>query len=146
MADRGARLDEAKAINSSLSALGNVIAALSDKKTSHIPFRDSKLTRLLQNTLLGKANTVRVVHRSHTLGRTTDCYKPTMLTARAQPSMLVSVLATAYSCHGLLPPVRAPHPPHLATSVLIFTIPTHVCPLLFVVLGCDRESLSDQRE
>lgn len=39
----GARLDEARCINSSLSALGNVIAALADSKAAHIPYRDSKV-------------------------------------------------------------------------------------------------------
>jgi chromosome segregation ATPase len=46
----GDRLREAKNINKSLSALGNVINALSNKQ-GHIPFRDSKLTYLLQNSL-----------------------------------------------------------------------------------------------
>lgn len=44
----GKVLDEAKQINKSLSSLGNVINALTDAKISHIPYRDSKLTRLLQ--------------------------------------------------------------------------------------------------
>ena len=44
----GARLKEATKINLSLSALGNVISALVDGKSKHIPYRDSKLTRLLQ--------------------------------------------------------------------------------------------------
>ena len=44
----GDRLKEASKINLSLSALGNVISALVDGKTKHIPYRDSKLTRLLQ--------------------------------------------------------------------------------------------------
>lgn len=43
----GIRLQEANNINMSLSALGNVISALVDGKSKHIPYRDSKLTRLL---------------------------------------------------------------------------------------------------
>jgi hypothetical protein len=54
----GDRLDEAKAINLSLSALGNVIKALVTPGTKHIPFRDSKLTRLLQDSLGGNTKTV----------------------------------------------------------------------------------------
>ena len=44
----GIRFDEAVSINSSLSALLGVITSLSSKNSSHIPFRDSKLTRVLQ--------------------------------------------------------------------------------------------------
>jgi len=44
----GDRLKEGSKINLSLSALGNVISALVDGKGKHIPYRDSKLTRLLQ--------------------------------------------------------------------------------------------------
>ena len=44
----GKVLEEAKKINTSLTALGKVINLLSDGKSSHIPYRDSKLTRLLQ--------------------------------------------------------------------------------------------------
>ena len=43
----GERLNEANKINLSLSALGNVISALVDGRSAHIPYRDSKLTRLL---------------------------------------------------------------------------------------------------
>ena len=50
----GMGLEEAKNINKSLSALGNVIAALADGNKSHIPYRDSKLTRILQESLGGK--------------------------------------------------------------------------------------------
>uniref|UniRef100_A0A0G4I6F3 Kinesin-like protein n=1 Tax=Chromera velia CCMP2878 TaxID=1169474 RepID=A0A0G4I6F3_9ALVE len=53
----GARLKEATKINLSLSALGNVISALVDGKTKHIPYRDSKLTRLLQDSLGGNTKT-----------------------------------------------------------------------------------------
>ena len=53
----GKHLDESRRINKSLSALGNVINALTDPKTKHIPYRDSKLTRLLQNSLGGNCKT-----------------------------------------------------------------------------------------
>ena len=52
----GMGLEEAKNINKSLSALGNVIAALADGNKSHIPYRDSKLTRILQESLGGESN------------------------------------------------------------------------------------------
>ena len=45
-------------INLSLSTLGNCISALMQSKRSHIPFRDSKLTRLLQDSLGGNTKTV----------------------------------------------------------------------------------------
>ncbi len=54
----GDRLKEAAKINLSLTALGNVIASLVDGKSTHIPYRDSKLTRLLQDSLGGNAKTM----------------------------------------------------------------------------------------
>ncbi|CAE6082222.1 unnamed protein product [Arabidopsis arenosa] len=54
----GRVLEEAKTINKSLSALGNVINALtsgSSSKANHIPYRDSKLTRILQDALGGNS-------------------------------------------------------------------------------------------
>ena len=47
-AAEGQTLEEGKLINKSLSALGNVVNALTDGKSGHIPYRDSKLTRVLQ--------------------------------------------------------------------------------------------------
>jgi hypothetical protein len=54
----GERLKEATKINLSLSALGNVISALVDGKSVHVPYRDSKLTRILQDSLGGNTKTV----------------------------------------------------------------------------------------
>jgi kinesin family protein 5 len=56
----GAVLDEAKNINKSLSALGNVIASLADG-SAYVPYRDSKLTRILQESLGGNARTTMVI-------------------------------------------------------------------------------------
>lgn len=56
----GIGLKETTRINLSLSALGNVISALVDGKASHIPYRDSKLTRLLQDSLGGNTRTVMI--------------------------------------------------------------------------------------
>ena len=58
----GERLKEATKINLSLSALGNVISALVDGRSGHIPYRDSKLTRLLQDSLGGNTKTVMVAN------------------------------------------------------------------------------------
>mmetsp|Transcript_25019 Transcript_25019/g.57491 ORF Transcript_25019/g.57491 Transcript_25019/m.57491 type:complete len:1369 (+) Transcript_25019:199-4305(+) len=56
----GDQLKEAGFINKSLSALGNVMEAL-DRKASHVPYRDSKLTYLLQDSLGGNSRTMMVV-------------------------------------------------------------------------------------
>ncbi|XP_034230948.1 kinesin-like protein KIF3B isoform X2 [Thrips palmi] len=58
----GERLKEASKINLSLSALGNVISALVDGKSQHVPYRDSKLTRLLQDSLGGNSKTIMVAN------------------------------------------------------------------------------------
>ncbi|XP_065703669.1 kinesin-like protein KIF7 isoform X2 [Patagioenas fasciata] len=58
----GERLKESIHINSGLLALGNVISALGDprRKSSHIPYRDSKITRILKDSLGGNAQTVMI--------------------------------------------------------------------------------------
>ncbi|KPP58687.1 hypothetical protein Z043_123467 [Scleropages formosus] len=58
----GERAREGISINCGLLALGNVISALGDqsKKSSHVPYRDSKLTRLLQDSLGGNSRTLMI--------------------------------------------------------------------------------------
>ncbi|XP_012696542.1 kinesin heavy chain isoform X3 [Clupea harengus] len=53
----GSVLDEAKNINKSLSSLGNVISALAEGTKTHVPYRDSKMTRILQDSLGGNCRT-----------------------------------------------------------------------------------------
>ena len=56
----GQRLEETKKINSSLSAFGNVILALTTHGRKHVPYRDSQLTQLLQDSLGGNCKTTLV--------------------------------------------------------------------------------------
>lgn len=74
----GERFKEATKINLSLSALGNVISALVDGQCSHVPYRDSKLTRLLQDSLGGNARTVMVSN----IGPASYNYDETLSTLR----------------------------------------------------------------
>ncbi|KAM7424252.1 hypothetical protein PAMA_000543 [Pampus argenteus] len=63
---KGARLREGANINRSLLALGNIINALADPKSkkAHIPYRDSKLTRILKDSLGGNCRTVMIANVS----------------------------------------------------------------------------------
>ncbi|XP_044731672.1 kinesin-like protein Klp68D [Chrysoperla carnea] len=71
------RLKEASKINRALSALGNVISALAEH-SSHIPYRDSKLTRLLQNSLGGNSKTVMIAN----IGPSNYNYEESLTTLR----------------------------------------------------------------
>lgn len=57
----GETLEEAKKINQSLSALGNCIMALTKAKKGHVPYRDSKLTFILRESLGGNAKTTLLI-------------------------------------------------------------------------------------
>lgn len=70
-------LKELTSINKSLSSLGNVIASLSRKKRLHVPYRDSKLTRVLQDSLGGNTRTILIT-----------CVAPTVLHAAESASTL----------------------------------------------------------
>lgn len=64
----GVTLEEAKKINLSLSVLGLVINSLTDPKVNHIPYRDSKLTRILQESLGGNSRTTLIINISPASG------------------------------------------------------------------------------
>merc|ERR1711959_106721 len=74
----GDRLKEATKINLSLSALGNCISALVDGRSNHIPYRDSKLTRLLEDSLGGNTKTCMIA----TIGPADYNYDETLSTLR----------------------------------------------------------------
>ena len=76
---QGERFQESTKINLSLSALGNVISALVDGRQSHVPYRDSHLTRLLQDSLGGNAKTVMVAN----IGPADYNYEETLITLRS---------------------------------------------------------------
>ncbi|KAM7538429.1 hypothetical protein Aperf_G00000067747 [Anoplocephala perfoliata] len=58
----GQRLQESSKINLSLATLGLVISALADGKSTHVPYRNSKLTRILQDSLGGNSKTVMIAN------------------------------------------------------------------------------------
>lgn len=58
----GDRLKEASKINLSLSTLCHVISSLTDPKCTYIPYRDSRLTRILQDSLGGNTKTVMIAN------------------------------------------------------------------------------------
>lgn len=74
----GNSLEEAKKINLSLSVLGLVINSLTDLKSTHVPYRDSKLTRILQESLGGNSRTSLIINCSPAL----SCVQETISTLR----------------------------------------------------------------
>jgi DNA repair exonuclease SbcCD ATPase subunit len=84
------RLEEAKAINLSLSALGNCISALCENR-KHVPYRDSKLTRLLQGSLGGGCRTAIIV----TIPPTTSASSASISTPSDQSAEVIAALRFA---------------------------------------------------
>ncbi|CAM6031729.1 unnamed protein product, partial [Sphagnum compactum] len=74
----GVRLEESKQINKSLAALGNVISALTENSRPHIPYRDSKLTRILADSLGGNCRTAMIALISPAL----ECMGETLSTLK----------------------------------------------------------------
>lgn len=71
------RVNEMTAINGSLSALGSVVAALTERRV-HVPYRDSRLTHLLQDSLGGNCRTTVLA----TLSPSTDAFEESCSTLR----------------------------------------------------------------
>lgn len=80
---QGELLTQASFINSSLLVLGKVVAALIDKKAQHAPFRESKLTRLLQYSLAGNGNTNIVINVSPSDDNTDETHSAIQFGQRA---------------------------------------------------------------
>jgi len=74
----GLILREAACINKSLTVLRNIICALTDPRARHVPYRDSKLTRLLQDSLGGNTKTVMIAN----IGPADWNYEETLSTLR----------------------------------------------------------------
>merc|ERR1712235_89130 len=94
----GETLEEAKNINKSLSALGNVIAALADGTKTHIPYRDSKMTRILQEALGGNCRTTIIICASPALYNEAETKSTLMFGVRAKTiknSVVANVELTA---------------------------------------------------
>ena len=79
---------ELTAINKSLSCLGNVIAALSAPHREHIPYRDSKLTRILQDSLGGNTRTVLIACVAPTAMHSAETVSTLQFADRAKKVML----------------------------------------------------------
>ncbi|EOD05733.1 hypothetical protein EMIHUDRAFT_52786, partial [Emiliania huxleyi CCMP1516] len=88
LGERGARLEESKKINLSLSALAKVMATLSEPRGGghppHVPYRDSKLTRLLQDSLGGNCRTSMVACVSPQPTALDDSLSTLLFTSRAR--------------------------------------------------------------
>lgn len=79
----GERLEEAKKINASLSTLGHVIDALADRRP-HVPYRDSRLTRLLEDSLGGNCRTTLLVACSPSMAHAVETLSSLRFAARAK--------------------------------------------------------------
>ena len=95
------RLEEAKKINYSLLVLGNCIQSLTDKRCMHISYRDSKLTRLLQDSLGGNAKTTLIVTISPSSYNTDETISSLNFASRAMKVQNRPLINTTIDYHAL---------------------------------------------
>jgi len=81
---QGLTLSEAQNINKSLSALGNVINALTEVGRDHIPYRDSKITYILQDSLGGNSKTIIIANVSPALNTISETLNTLKFAKRAK--------------------------------------------------------------
>ncbi|KAL0092158.1 hypothetical protein J3Q64DRAFT_1634651, partial [Phycomyces blakesleeanus] len=141
-AAQGDRRKEGIHINAGLLALGNVISALSEtpKKSLHVPYRDSKLTRLLQDSLGGNAttlmiacvsptdsnltetvNTIKYAHRTRSIKNKSERNETEEWTVNDNPEVLRSIIAKLKS------EIRSLRQPSPASSISSISKPSPPC-------------------
>jgi len=99
----GLRLEESKKINLSLSALGNVICALTDPHARHhVPYRDSKLTRILADSLGGNCRTTMIAMISPSLDSYHESLSTLKFASRARSVRNQPVINDAHEDQGSL--------------------------------------------
>jgi kinesin family protein C2/C3 len=99
----GDRLKEAQHINKSLSALGDVVAALLEKR-KHIPYRNSKLTRLLADSLGGDAKVALLAHLAPEHASTPETVSTLIFAQRCSRVEIGRAKANAISSKATAPP------------------------------------------
>lgn len=99
---------ELRSINQSLSTLGNVVSALSEKGRTHVPYRDSKLTRLLQDSLGGNTRTTIIACVNPLAGQTHETINTLQFADRAKK---VGARAHSSSC------INSKHPLLLLSAI-----------------------------
>jgi len=89
----GQNLKEAQSINKSLSALGDVIAAL-QRRNTHVPFRNSKLTQVLQDSLSGSSKVLLVCNVSPEAGSGSETVSSLNFATRAAQAGQVHIVSS----------------------------------------------------
>lgn len=86
--EREVRIQELTSINGSLSCLGHCISALIDKSRTHIPFRNSKLTRILSDSLIGQGRMKFIVCISPSLSANAETFSTLQFANRAKKAIV----------------------------------------------------------